>query len=86
MAVPAGVEPSHANVCRTLNSATLLLIVLRNLLDGPDRDLPEDLRIAAGEVVRQTERLVLVAMEEIDTLEYRVDAERQRRGARAGRA
>ncbi|TGD93715.1 hypothetical protein [Methylobacterium nonmethylotrophicum] len=67
----AGVVPTHANVSCTLNSASLLLIVLRNLLDGPDRDLPEELRIAAGEVVRQTERLVLDAMEETDTLDFK---------------
>jgi hypothetical protein len=68
VAAPPGVEPTPANVARTLNSASLLLIVLGRLLDGPDRDLPEELRIAAGEVVRQTERLVLEAQEGFDTL------------------
>lgn len=87
MAVPAGVEATPAGVSRTLNSASLLLIVLRNLLDIPAGDLPEDLRIAAGEVVRQTERLVLDAQEEADTLERRPGPDRQRRGENlAGRA
>lgn len=68
MTAPASAEPNPQNISKTLTSASLLLIVLGRLLDGPDRDLPEELRIAAGEVVRQAERLVLDAQEAADTL------------------